>query len=291
MSKILIVTDSASDISYEDEKQYQIRMLPFTVVVDGKSYVSRVDFDNEKYYALMAQSKELPTTSQITAFEFMEQYRSFAAEGYTDAILILINGKGSATYENAQQAVRMLQEDYPDTHIRLHIINSRSYSAAYGHAVVRAGQMAQEGKSVEEILQWVNNWIDHVMIYVGIYGLKYAAKSGRIPTAAAFVGDAIGMKPIMKIWDQHIVTAGKVRGEKNLIPGVVRMTVTKMTPGSEYCIIGGQGTEDVQHLAAAMTEAVGYPPVGVYQIGAAVATNIGPRVAATVFQQEQTVEK
>ena len=68
MEKIRLITDSASDISYEDEKMYDIRVLPFEVVLGDKSYVSRVDFDNEGFYRLMAQYDEIPKTSQITPF-------------------------------------------------------------------------------------------------------------------------------------------------------------------------------------------------------------------------------
>ena len=60
MEKIRLITDSASDISYEDEKMYDIRVLPFEVVLGEKSYVSRVDFDNEGFYQLMAQYDEIP---------------------------------------------------------------------------------------------------------------------------------------------------------------------------------------------------------------------------------------
>ena len=73
MEKIRLITDSASDISYEDEKKYDIRVLPFEVVLGEKSYVSRVDFDNEGFYELMAQNDEIPKTSQITPFAFQEQ--------------------------------------------------------------------------------------------------------------------------------------------------------------------------------------------------------------------------
>lgn len=287
MEKILIVTDSASDISYENEEKYGIRVLPFQVAMDGKSYTSRQDFDNRKFYELLEASAEIPATSQITPFEFETLYQEFADAGYTDAILILINGEGSATYGNAVMAAEQFRQAHPQSALRIHPIDSRTYTGGYGHIVVKAAQMAQQGAPVEEILAAVHDWVDNALIYAGLYTLKYAGKSGRIPSAAAFVGDMIGMKPIMRIWDHVITTGDKVRGEKNIIPFIVKKTVENIVPGGEYCVVYGKEEADREEMTAAMTEALGYPPADVYQIGAAIAINAGPRVVGTIFKQKR----
>ena len=72
MRKIQIMTDSASDISYADEKKYNISVIPFPITLGDKAYTSRVDFDNEQFYEWMAQYDEIPKTSQITPFQFQE---------------------------------------------------------------------------------------------------------------------------------------------------------------------------------------------------------------------------
>ena len=99
-----------------------------------------------------------------------------------------------------------------------------------------AAKMAQEGRSVEEINAYLEESIARRRIYFGIYNLKYAGKSGRIPSAAAFIGDKIGIKPIMKIWDHEITTAGKCRGEKKVVSKICDMAIADMEPGSEYQI-------------------------------------------------------
>ena len=82
MGKIIIMTDSASDISEKEEKELGIKILPFPVVIGGKSYLSRVDFDNEGFYKLMAENDDLPKTSQITAYQFGEVYKELVEQGY-----------------------------------------------------------------------------------------------------------------------------------------------------------------------------------------------------------------
>ena len=99
----------------------------------------------------------------------------------------------------------------------MHSFDSGSYCCAYGHVAVEAGRMLQEGASAAQIGSYLEEAVPRRKVYFGIYDLKYAGKSGRIPSAAAFVGDKLGIKPIMKIWDHEITTAAKCRGEKKLI--------------------------------------------------------------------------
>ena len=66
MTKIQFITDSASDVSAQDEQELGIRVLPFPVSFGDKSYISRVDFDNDKFYEMLEAATEIPTTSQIT---------------------------------------------------------------------------------------------------------------------------------------------------------------------------------------------------------------------------------
>ena len=68
------MTDSASDISYADEQKYGISVIPFPIMLGDKTYISRVDFDSQQFFDLMAQYDEIPKTSQITPFQFQEIY-------------------------------------------------------------------------------------------------------------------------------------------------------------------------------------------------------------------------
>ena len=100
MGKIQIITDSASDISKEAEQKYNLDVISYSVVIGDQTYTSRVDFDNEGCYKLMEENDGIPMTSQITAFQFMDLYYEYYQKGCTELVLILINGKGSATYNN-----------------------------------------------------------------------------------------------------------------------------------------------------------------------------------------------
>ena len=288
MRKIQIMTDSASDISAADEKQHNISVIPFPVTLGGKSYTSRVDFDNEGFYALLAEHDDLPTTSQVTPFQFVDIYLEQARAGVTDLILVLINSKGSSTYDNSVQAIRLFHEDYPEyPDFRVHSFDGMGYNACYGAPVVEAARMLEAGAGVEEICAYLEDILPRRQIYFGIYDLKYAAKSGRIPTAAAFLGTKLNLKPVMKIFDREITTAAKCRGEKNLVEKTAQLSRADMEPGTPYQLIYGCDESCLEEIRAAMREALGYEADAVYQIGAAVAANAGPKVVGVAFTRKK----
>ena len=289
MSKIRIMTDSASDISYADEQKYAISVIPFPITLGGKTYTSRVDFDNEQFFSLMAQYDEIPKTAQITPFQFQEIYLREAQAGVTDLILVLINSKGSSTYDNSVQAIELFYEEYPEYRDVLHIhsFDGMGYNALYGSPVVHAAQMCADGASLEAILQYLTDILPRRQIYFGIYDLKYAAKSGRIPTAAAFLGTKLNLKPVMKIFDNGITTAAKCRGERKLVEKVAEMSIADMEPGSPYELIYGNDPACLEELRRLMVQQLGYEPAAVYQIGAAVAANSGPRVVGASFTRKK----
>lgn len=295
MSKIQIMTDSASDISYADEREYNISVIPFPITLGDKTYTSRVDFDNQQFFDLMAQYDEIPKTAQITPFQFQEIYLQQARAGVTDLVLVLINSKGSSTYDNSVQAIDLFYEEYPEYRDVLHIhsFDGMGYNALYGSPVVHAAKMCAEGASLEEILNYLTDILPRRQIYFGIYDLKYAAKSGRIPTAAAFLGTALNMKPVMNIFDRSITTAAKCRGERKLVEKVAEMSIAAMEPGSPYEIVYGSDSSCLEELRRLMVQQLGYEPAAVYHIGAAVAANSGPRVVGAAFtrNKESKTEK
>ncbi len=289
MQKIQIMTDSASDISSADEQRYGIEVIPFPVTLGDQTYLSRVDFDNEQFFSLMAKYDEIPKTAQISSYQFQEIYLRQAQAGVTDLILVLINSHGSATYDNSVQAIGLFYAEHPEYRDVLHIhsLDGMGYNALYGSPVVQAARMAQEGAPVEDILKYLTGILPRREIYFGIYDLKYAAKSGRIPTAAALLGTALNIKPVMKIFDRAITTAAKCRGERKLVEKVASLSIADMEPGSPYEIAYGSDSACLEELHRLMVQRLGYEPAAVYQIGAAVAANSGPRVVGAAFTRKR----
>lgn len=288
MRKVQIMTDSASDISRADEQRYGVEVIPFPITLGDRTYLSRVDFDNEQFFSLMARYDEIPKTAQIPPYQFQEIYLRQARAGVTDLILVLINSRGSATYDNSVQAIGLFYEEHPEYRdtLRIHSFDGMGYNALYGSPVVHAAQMNQAGAPVEDILRYLTDILPRREIYFGIYDLKYAAKSGRIPTAAAFLGAALNVKPVMKIFDRAIATAAKCRGERKLVEKVAELSLADMEPGAPYELVYGSDPACLEELRRLMVRRLGYEPSAVYQIGAAVAANSGPRVVGAAFTKK-----
>lgn len=285
MSKTVIMTDSASDISRENEEKYGIKIICFQHAFGDKTYISRKDFNNREYYQLLEGFDGIPATAQVTPFEFQEIYEQEYADGCNDLIYVSINSKGSATHDNAVLASQLFFDEHPEARdtMHIHVIDGRVYTGGYGYAVVEGARMLADGASADEVVEFITDWCDHCEIYFVPYTLKYAAKSGRINGATAFLGNALGIKPLMLIKDQTINDVAKIRGDKNVIRTIKAHSMERMKEGKPYLIVYGSDPALGREMADAMTEAVGVPPADLYEIGAEIAANAGPKVVGVMY--------
>lgn len=287
MQKIKIVTDSTSDITKEEEKRLGIKVMCFPVTVDGQSYRERIDFSNEQFYKMLDNAKELPTTSQLTSFEILDVFRELYNEGWTDVIYVTISSTGSATYGNALAAAEefkkeMAQQGGPK--MQIHIVDSKNYTAVYGYPVTQAALKAQKGENPEDIVDYLKEWFDSAEVLFVPLTLKYAKKSGRVTAAAAFAGELLGLRPIIKIADGKSTVLEKVRGEKNIVTKLLSAVEKNMTPQTPYIMIRGSESAYTEQLEAQLTQKLGYPPERTVQIGAAVSCNVGHNVVGVVIR-------
>lgn len=288
MSKIKILTDSACDIPKDKEQELGIKVMCFPITVDGVGYHERIDFDNDQYYKMMDEAVEFPSTAQITMFEFVEAYKELLEQGYSDVIHITISSTGSNTHNAAIMARNEFYDEVEGADkMRIHIVDSANYTAVEGYGVLQAAQKAQKGASVDEILSFLEDWYSSAEVVFAAYTLKYAKRSGRISSAAAFAGELLGLKPILKISGGVSTTIDKVRGDKNIIPKIIEMAEKEMIPHTPYCVVCGSVKEYADEMTKAMTKKFGYPPEWTCQIGAAVASNAGHQVVGVVIKSKR----
>lgn len=289
MAKIKFLTDTASDIPLSQAEAAGIDMLSFMLTVNGDSYEEQRDLSKEEFYELLEHSTDLPSTSQITAFTFVETFRRYLDEGYTDVIYVSINASGSATYQNALNARETLYEDYPEARdkMNIHILDSGNYTMTYGYPVLEAKKMADKGREAGEILDYLQHWLDNVGVYFLPMTLKFVKKSGRLTAAAAFAGELLGLRPIIRISHGVISVAEKVRGEKNIVSKMTDKICSVIQKDSPYIVIQGTSAEYADQVEAALTERLGYPPADRAKIGSAVAINAGYDLVAVAMLEQQ----
>lgn len=220
MEKIHILTDSSSDIPHDLVEAHGIEIVPIMLTHEGRSFREYYDITSEDYCKLLETSSEIPGTAMTTPTVFLESYNRAFERGCTHLLAVLINGGGSGTYQAACLAKSMFEEEQGEGKMTIEVIDSKTYTYIYGHIVVKAAEMREQGESFDAIVSVVKSRLNRVEAYLGVYSLKFLKKSGRISGGAAFVGEALGLKPISHVYDGAVKVCDKVRGEKALVAGM-----------------------------------------------------------------------
>lgn len=286
MRKYVVLTDSACDLPQEMAERHHIDILCFKIALDGVGYTEREDFTPEEFSEMLRKSSGMPTTSQITQYEFFERFEAYSREGIEEVLYISINGTGSNTNINAHAAAAQFREEYPDSAMKITIVDSHSYSVTYGVECCRAAEMLSEGRAMEEVVAYLDDRFARLELVITAYNLKVIRKSGRISAAAAIAGDLLGIHPIITLIDGVSRVVKKVRGEKLLVSGVIGHCKKNMVPGTAY-YIGVTNMKYAELYRSAAEESIGYPPAGVFHLGSAVCSNTGPECAAMLYEGEK----
>ena len=236
MKKFVVMTDSACDLPQELADKHHIDIMCFKIALDGEGYTERVDFTPEQFSEMLRDAKGMPTTSQVTKFEFFEQFERYHQQGIEQVLYICINATGSGTYAAAQGAVEEFHEEYPDSKMKITIVDSHSYSITYGLECCRAEEMLSEGKSMDEVVAYLEDRFARMELVLTAYSLKVIRKSGRISAAAAIAGDLLGIRPIFTLVDGVSQVVKKVRGDKAVVTSFVNHVKTRMAPGTKYYV-------------------------------------------------------
>ena len=288
MEKIKFMADTPCDITDEDLKRYNIDMPSVPITVDGQSFFERRSFSIKEFYKVLNEAEEIPATSRVPAADFMDCYQRAFNEGYTTVINVTINAGGSGTNASAIMAREMFFQEVPQAvnKIDIHIIDSKTYSMGYGYPVMEAAKMAEAGASSQDILAYLNEWFNAVEIYLGCYSLKHAKKSGRINAAAAFVGDMLGLRPIIRMVDGETTIVEKIRGDKNLVPRLFEIYKRERRSADDpVIVVHGEDDECGAELCALLEAELGHK-IPMYNIGASIAINAGPNIVALVSMRK-----
>ena len=286
MQKIKISTDSTADIPQALCREWDISVLPLTVLAEGKEYRDGVDITPQEFYKIIDESKTLPVSSQVAGCLYTDLFEQTWKAGYTDLIQVTINSKGSGTYQAAILARDMFFEEHPEAAgaLRIHIVDSATYSMAYGIPVVECARMIRESASVEAVLEHLREWLDHARPLFVPLNLRCVKKSGRISPAAAFVGDAIGLKPLITFEDGEAKILSKARGEAKAISALVETCRKERRPGTNYALVYGNNPQAIEQLRAACAEVMDQPPLTEYPVGCIIGINTGPDMVGIIYR-------
>lgn len=285
MEKICIFTDSAADLTHEDAARWNIEIAPLHVTVDGRTYLEYYEISPEKYWKLLLESKDFPQTAQVSIESFMHIYSKAKEQGCTHCVGVLINSGGSGTYQAACIARDMFSDEFGNAMV-IELIDSRCYSFTYGKVAITGAKMREEGKPFADILAEMNSRVKGMKAYVGIYNLRILKKSGRISGGAAFVGEALGLRPLAVVFDGAVDVMAKVRGDKAVVPKLVELVVKDAVDREHQtaCVMyGAVPEEQIKRAEQALLEA-GFAAVERRPLGVMVTSNTGPQALGIIFR-------
>jgi len=202
LKEYALVTDSASDISKDLAKKYNINVIPIYIHYDGKEFKDGIDIDSNKIYSLQKEKKAIFTSSSPSPQDFVVVYKKLLKE-YKKIFSIHISSKLSAVIKSARIARGLLKAEK-----RIKIFDSLSGAMGTGFMVLIVAKAIIKKYSYEKILRTLNFLRDNIKLYGTIDTLKYLRRSGRVPAAASLVSRILKIKPILGIRNGLVEMAG-----------------------------------------------------------------------------------
>lgn len=201
---IRIITDSASDILQSDAQSMGITVLPLKTIFSTGEYIDGVTLSHSEFFEKLIELGEISKTSQITPFEYEEEYKKYPND---EIIVITLSSKLSGCNQSANIAAAEFDNVY--------VVDSLNATVGERLLVEYALRLIKEGKSAKEIVDILNKEKDNICLIALLDTLEYLKKGGRISSTTAFIGTLLHIKPVITVKDGKVESLGKARGSKN----------------------------------------------------------------------------
>lgn len=273
-----IVTDGAADLLPEWGREYGIDMIPVNILFGEKTFLQGVELDNEGFYKLVEESKRIPKTSQPSPHQFVEFYRKIAQRG--DTILsIHITAKLSGTYASAVSAAEELKGEF-----NVIPVDSAVGSLAIGLLCRAARRMERAGKSVDEIVKYIEDVKYKIRVILTLNTLEYAKMSGRVKTLQAALASLLNVKPIAVLRNGDLAMAEKVRTRKASLDRVIEMAKEEFGQKPVYlAVVHARDPQAGQSLLNEAQKHFNHQETMISELSISVAANLGPGTVGLVL--------
>lgn len=277
MKKIKIVTDSTVDLPKEDLDKLNLTIVPLSVTVDGKSYIDGVDITASEYVDMLKKSHEIPQSSQPSVGSFLEVYNKLGEDGSQILSIHMTSGM-SGTYTSAQTAADMSDSDVT-------VVDSKFISSALSFQVLEACKMAEEGASLEEILDRLENVRNNTSLYIMVDTLDYLVKGGRIGRGTGLVGSLLKIKPMASLQDGVYTPVSKVRSHLQALKFFSKKfeeeTVGKVVKGIGIAQV--EAKELATQVKDTLLEMTDFTDVKIVDTTPIISTHTGPGAIALMY--------
>lgn len=278
MEDIKIVCDSLSDITQEYIDKYDLEFIPLNVMIEGEEYKDRVTLSSEEFYRRIREDKIMPKTSQITYADFYNVFDKYTKEGKK---IIYISAAASAT--GTMQSAMLARNEVEGGDIRIIDSNTLCYGIAL--LVIRAAELREEGKSLDEIVEEIERIKDDVYVTFSCDDLEYLKRGGRISGTKAMIGTVLNIKPLCIIKDGIVDNVANARGKRNVATKLVEIAKENgIRDLSDQTVFLGY-TDDLkerERLEQKLIEEFNPKEIKYFLIGSGIGTHGGPGITGFI---------
>lgn len=284
MKDFVIITDSTSDLPEYYIKENNLDVIPVPYSIDGVVYgCGDADMDIKDFYEAM-RNGIMPTTMACNVEDCTNVFRKHAKEG-VDILHLAFSSGLSSTYNNAVIAANDVMDEYPEC--KIVVIDTLAASMGEGLLVHKALMLKKEGKSLDEIADWVENHKQDIISRFTVDDLHHLHRGGRVSKATAVVGSLINVKPILHVdEDGYLKSLENVRGRKKSLARILDMMdeATKDYSGSNDIAFLSHGDceEDAKFIASEIEKRFGIKTM-INIIGQTIGAHTGPNLIALFF--------
>ena len=274
LSKIAILTDSASDITPDMIEGLDVTVIPIRLKIGENNYKDGVNLSKKEFWHKLLTEKVVPKTAQPSPAEFRDYYEELFNKGYEKILSIHISSKMSGTQQVAKVAREMLKREQD-----IVIVDSKSVTFGQAYQVLEAAKMIKAGVKLEDILTRLYEIADKMKVYFAVSDLTYLEKGGRIGRASSVIGNLLKLRPVLKLEDGEVSLETKTFGERGAISYMEKI-IKNEGRNSIYLYTAWGGTNqelhntDILKKTADTMRKIEYK--GRFEIGATIGSHSGP---------------
>jgi DegV family protein with EDD domain len=270
---LAIVTDSTCDLTQAELESLKATRVPLYVQFKGGMHKDWVEISPKVIVEGVAAGAGMPSTSQPSPQDFENAYKDAVSKGADTILCITISGELSGTIQSANLAKANIS-------VPVSVFDSRAASVGLGDMVKKAAEMRDRGASLEQIIKAIEHIRDTNKVFFTVESLNFLQKNGRIGKAQALLGGLLNIKPLLSLNDGRIEPMGRARGTKKAIKELVDQTQAYMASHPGPLIVSFIHIQDpaaAETMRQAFKEAnINFKDQGIYEIGAVIASHVGP---------------
>lgn len=276
-NEVAVVTDSTAYLPEECLKQYEISVTPLSVIWGEQVYLDGVDIQPGEFYKRLADSRVMPTTSQVTPAGMLSTFQSLLGHGY-DVLGIFVSSKISGTFQSALQA----RDRLPAAADKIAIVDSLWTTMALGLPVLTTARAAQAGENLAECQKVAVNACAQSGVLFVVETLEFMRRGGRIGGAQAFLGTVLNIKPVLEMRAGRIEAVEKVRTKQKAIQHMLDVVAERLRGKTSVRLAVTHAHDEPAALSLLDAARLRFDPIETFccPLSPVIGTHVGPGTIA-----------